>query len=282
MLAIVNAPALRLPPHSLVAVGNEIVGERIEGGVAFTPRGCDVLFGHAHDCSFGEDKALQTCTAPASFYPYTLEITVNWPLGDLAADPKALVVEAMEIGTSAALERLIEKGVAGTKPLARAAFAGAISSTGLRGRVAASTAATGGATYATIKNPLLKDAQDIGGTGLNASAALGMVEAKLLDADDHIGGAGTVYMSPAVFTRVTDAVTEVDGQYVTKATGSRVVIGNFAVDTIYGHPGDVDVYVGPIVVAEATDRATNGHIVQAERTVIAAWNPCAVVKQAVA
>lgn len=281
MLDIVKAPALRRPPHSLVEVGNRIEGERVENGVTFTPRGCEVLFGHAHDCVFGDDKALQPCKAPVSFRPYTLEITVTWPTGDAVADPKGLVDEAMEIGTSSALERLIERGVEAAAPLVVVAFAGAVSTTGLRGRVATGTAMTGGVSYATAKNPLLSDAADIGGSNLTASAALGLVEAKLLDANDHIGGAGTIYVSPAVFTRLTDAVTEVDGQYVTKATGSRVVIGNFAIDEIYGHPGEVDVYLGPIETAEAVNRSTNELVVQAERSVLAAWNPCAAVRQKV-
>ena len=65
---------------------------------------------------------------------------------------------------------------------------------------------------------------------------------------------------------------------ITRATGSRVVIGNFG-NTIYGHLGEVDVYLGPIDVYEHHDRTTNEYIVQGERLAMAVWNTCGVVKQ---
>ena len=76
------------------------------------------------------------------------------------------------------------------------------------------------------------------------------MEAKLLDAGDHVGGAGTLYMNPVLATDAWGILDQTDGGLRTKTTGSKVVIGNFEHDVVYGHPGEVDVYLGDINISE--------------------------------
>ena len=93
--------------------------------------------------------------------------------------------------------------------------------------------------------------------------------------------AGTIYLNPVLATDAWGLLDQTDTGLRTKTTGSKVVIGNFEHPNVYGHPGEVDVYLGEINMSEVYHRAGNEHIVQAERAAVAVWNPCLLVKQAV-
>lgn len=281
MRSNISAPALRRHRHSLVDVANVIDSgdERWIDGVNFTPRGCNVLYGHDTGCwAPREDKGLQGCSPVAEFYPYVIEATVAWSTLDLNADPKAILTESLEVGTSAVLERLIEMAIDPiTGPIPPVTVSGTVAPGGIAGRAA----------NPAIINPHLEDGIDVPvGTGTsNAAAAvdgLGRLESKLVDASDHIGGAGTIYMSPRYAILAGEALYSDNGGLFTKATGSQVVVGNFGAfegKTIYGHPGDVDVYLSDIGdITEVIDRASNELIIQAERYAVAVWNTCAVFK----
>jgi hypothetical protein len=277
MRAIVSAPALRTHEHGLVSVGNVIQpgDDRWYDGINFTSRGCDVIFGHDTGCwSPRGNKSSQDCKALGVFTPYVIETSLSWMTGDLAADPKAMVSETLEVGTSAILERMIEMNlvdVADATPLTSPTVVGAVSATGIRGRVG-----VGG--DVSVK---LEDSVSMGVASTPARAALGYIEAKLLDASDHTGGAGVIYVSPLYVPFLRDALTYADGQLYTTATGSKVVVGNFAANAIYGHVGDVDVYLGDIIINEFVQRGANEYFVQAERVVAAVWNPCGAFRQTI-
>jgi len=216
---------------------------------------------------------------------YLLEVGLVWSMLDMAADPKAMLEEALEIGTSSVLERLSWMGVAdvaGGTPITLPVRAGTITTTGIVGRV------MGGAT---APPTLAATALDTGYTGTTIPGAIGAVEAKLLDAGDHTGGAGTLFMSPVIAAQAEMALREDGGHLVTRATGSQVIVGNFPTDKVIGVIGDVDVYLGPIFVIEADKTAgmtaavapvtpgayrTNEWVGRAERRAIAVWNSCGV------
>ena len=277
MRSIVKAPSLSRHVHSLVDVATKAGdGVRWQEGVTFTPNGCQIIFGHDAVCWTGRgNKSEQDCVPAAIFIPYVLEATVVWATGDLAADPEALIVAAMDVGTSATLERLTALGIADSTadPLPIADVSGVVSSTGIVGRANDSVP---------ITPPMLSQGWDIASAPVTASYALavGLLETKLVDASDHVGGAGTIYMPPYVAAGAGDALMMNDGQLVTRATGSIVVVGNFG-NAVYGHTGEVEVYLDDIIVTSYLDRAANEMTFQAERLAMAVWNPCATFKFAV-
>jgi hypothetical protein len=273
MRRIVDAPSLRPNRHGLVEAGNTVnVGdERWEDGVTFTPLGCQAVFAHVPYCP-SEDKSPDfDCPPIVDATAWLLEFGLEWSIVDLGADPKKIMTEAFDIGTSSVLERLSSLGIAdvaaGT-PIVLPVPAGAIGAGGVVGRV------MGGA----VAPPTLAaQAQNIGAFKSTA-AAIGMVESKLVDATDHIGGAGTLLMSPALAATAEWALEERNGQLVTRATGSKVIVGNFTpVDVVYGVLGDVDVYLGDLIFIEVHEHQTNQWIGRAERRALAVWNSCGVV-----
>lgn len=273
MRALAAAPGIFEHAHSLLNTANVIHGADHPAGVAFNPRGCEVVFAHDLGCWVGDEKALQECHL-AEFDAYVLELTLNWATGDLAADPKARTIEAMEVGTSAVLERLAALGiapVAAGRNVAVPPLAGAIKTTGIVGKQKATP---------NIHQPILDRAVAIG-AATDALKALGEVEGKLVDADDHIGSAGTIWVSPVDFGPIAHLVTEKNGVLRTLATGSKVIVGNIPPNMMYGTIGDVDVYLGPIEVVDGYERGKNEYVVQAERVGVAVWNTCAAFKQPV-
>jgi hypothetical protein len=270
MRAVVDAPGIFPHSHGLLTTANVITGERSDEGVTFNPRGCEVVFGHDAACWLGDDKALQECHL-AEFDGYALELTLTWAAGDMPADPKARAVEAMEVGTSAVLERLAAQGIeavpAGVPMQVPPQVQSTVSALGIAGK----TVGTG--------HPVLKDAVLLGSANQSPLVALGLLEAKLVDANDHIGGAGTILMSPidAVQCLYSGAI-DGNGHLRTLATGSKVVVGNVAPGEMYAVIGEIDVYLGPIEVVETTDRETNEYVVQAERFATVVWNTCAAFR----
>ena len=149
--------------------------------------------------------------------------------------------------------------------------AGAVGTGGIRGRVQGTSVAP----------PNLSTALDVGGTPANSSAAIGMVETKLLDTSDHTGGGGTLLMSPFAAATAGEGLRQDDGHLVTRATGSPVVVGNIApLKTVFGVIGDIDVYLGEILVLKAYERSKNEWVGRAERRAIAVWNTCGVYSAA--
>jgi hypothetical protein len=272
MTVPVQAPALFGSLHGIVEAGNVIEpgDDRWTSGVEFTAFGCEVVFAHGSDCWIGgtSDKLIQDCAGLAHYSVYNLETTIGWTTLDEKFDPKSLAIETMKAGTSSVLERLTEQGVKDTATIAAPVVAGPITTGGIVGHVGGEPP------------PNFSTALDIGGTAPDAKAAVGIVEAKLLDGGDHVGGAGTIYMNPILATDAWGLLDQTDGGLRTKTTGSKVVIGNFEHPNVYGHPGEVDVYLGDINVSEVWHRAENEHIVQAERAAVAVWNTCLLVKQA--
>jgi hypothetical protein len=275
----VQAPALVRQKNSLLDVANVIEpgDTHWQEGVNFTPRGCQVIFGHDGMCWAPRgEKAIQDCPPLAQFYPYVLEATLEWSTVDLGADPKAIITEAFDYGAASVLSRLSEMPIAdaGATAIVVPPVTGAISALGITGRSSG------------MMNPHLQDSLAIG-TATSATEAIATVDAKLLDASDHVGSAGTLWLDPITAVYGRDAlVVEPGGRIYTLGTYSPVIIGNFAgvggALTVYGHVGEVDVYLGSVEIVEFTDRATNGYLVQAERMAIAVWNTCAVFHQTVA
>ena len=268
---LVSAPALRKASNGLVEVGNRVdVGDaHWENGVAFTPRGCQTIFAHVPFCP-GEDKSpFHDCPAPVYAVPYLLEVGLAWALPDMGAGPKAILEEAFDIGQSSVLERLAWEGiadVAGATPITLPVRSGTIATAGIVGRVMGTAAAP----------PTLTGTAMNVGAGATPAAALGMVEAKLLDGGDHIGGAGTIFMSPIVAAQAGEALTRDNGHLIARATGSTVVVGNVDADRVIGVLGDVDVYLGEVLVLEAHERSKNEWVGRAERRALAVWNSCGV------
>ena len=273
MRQIVTAPALRQARNGLTEVANVIpFEEHDEDGVTFTPLGCQAIFGHVPFCP-SEDKApFYDCVAAVVANAYLLEVGLSWSLVDMGAEPKTILTEAFDIATSPALERLTSSGitdVAAGSPIVLPTGAGAIGTGGIRGRVMGTSVAP----------PVLSTALDVGGTPANAAAAIGLIESKLIDTSDHTGGGGTLLMTPySVTTSGNGALRyDTDGHFVTVATGSKVVVGNFApMKTVYGVIGEVDVYLGGVEVLEAHERSKNEWVGRAERRAVAVWNTCAV------
>jgi hypothetical protein len=274
MRQLVTAPALRQAANGLVEVANTIkFTEHGEDGVTFTPLGCQAVFGHVPFCP-SEDKApFYDCVAPVVANAYLLEVGLSWSTMDLGANPKTILAEAFDIATSPTLERLTSSGiadVAGGSPIVLPTGAGAIGTGGIRGRVMGTSVAP----------PILSTAAlDVGGTPANAAAAIGLVESKLIDTSDHTGGGGTLLMTP--YTVATSGIGALrydsQGHFVTVATGSKVVVGNFApLKTVYGVIGEIDVYLGDVMVLEAHLREKNEWVGRAERRAVAVWNTCGV------
>lgn len=267
MRAIVSAPDLRRAAHGLVESANRPQPDaRWEQGLSFTPRGCNVIFGHEPACPSGEWSNFQNCLR-VDAQPWVLEASLVWATADLAANPKGILAEAMAVGTSAVLERLTSSGVAGVAsgtPINPPTVAATLTVGGIKGR-------DQGTPPPTLASVGLVDAGPF-----SARAAVGAVEAKLLDAADHIGQAGTLMMSPKVAVEIADLLEERGGKLHTRTTGSLVVVGNFAPPTtVWGVAGEVDVYLSDIEVVEVHEHRSNELVLQASRFAVAAWGTCA-------
>jgi hypothetical protein len=272
MKTIVNAPAVKAHQFGLVNQANVITGdgERWENGVTFTPLGCDVV--HAHDArcwvAGSAEKGVQGCKAPVEFWSFVLELGIVWPAAENGYPMEEHVVESLEVGTSAVLERLQQwnvEDVPNGTDIVTPPVAGAITAGGIVGRALGTNA-----------NAMLSGGLPLATTG-NSREMIGLMEAKFLDASDHIGAAGTLYMSPVVAAGGWDMFTvNDDGKLVTKMTGSTVVVGNYEPGFVYGHTGEVDLYLSNVFTNIAPDHTNNEILILAERVAVIAWNPCAM------
>lgn len=105
-------------------------------------------------------------------------------------------------------------------------------------------------------------------------AMLGAVEDKILTAQ---AGAGTIHMAPSMALPLLESAVYEDGTTLrTRATGSKVVVGNYPVNKMAAHIGNIDVYLGEqIYQDEYFDRAVNLYYTRATINAAAAWNTCA-------
>lgn len=243
----VEAPALRPATHNLVASVSPQTDGRWDDGVSFNPRGCQKVYGYAPACPSENKSAYQECSL-IHFDPWLLEVGLSWATGDLGANPKQRAAEALEVGTSSALEYLTAAG------------------TGVTGGVSGSVMAGG------VEPLNFADVGTTGATVADARTAFGLVEAHLLSAADHIGGAGTIFVSPADAVALTALVVERDGKLYSVNTGALLIVGNVPAGKIWGVSGDVDLYLSDIEVYEAFDRAKNDYVVRAERFGLVTWN----------
>lgn len=274
MRQIVAAPPLRAAHHSLLAVANVTnVDGHDEDGVTFTPHGCQAIFGHVPFCPSEDKSPFYDCPPAVVATSYLLEAGLTWSLVDMGANPKSILSDAFEIGTSHVLERLMTAGivdVAAGSPIVLPPLAGAVGTGGVRGRIMGT--ATAPPTFAT--------ALSVGAAATTPAQAIGMVETKLVDTSDHSGGGGTILMSPLAAAQAgigQALMREPNGDLVTTATGSAVIVGNIdPTKTVYGVIGEIDVYLGAIQVLEVYERAKNEWVGRAERRAVAAWNTCGV------
>jgi hypothetical protein len=270
MAMITSAPGLRPAKYGLLSAANVKNGPGDwENGVTFTPNGCQVIHAHDSQCwaTGSAEKTIQACNAAAVFAPHTLELTIEWSTAD-HFDVEKFLDEQFVAGAQSVMERLQELGVvavtAGTD-ISIPALSGTVATTGIKGRANVATTTLASADTA------------VSGTYTDPVEALGMLEAKLLDASDHLGSAGTIYMSPALAVFLTQQICDDEGDTLyTKATGSKVVIGNYSPTIMYGHTGDVDVYVSDFRATSMTYHPNNTKIVQGELLVLVAWNGCSM------
>jgi hypothetical protein len=267
---IVNPPKLHATAHGLLRGANIVTptSDTWENGIQFTPIGCSVL--HAHDplcwVSGVDTKTGQECPPLVQFKPYTIEANAVWANSDRGFDLDSYVKDALEVGTGSILERLQEFGVAdvaSATALTPPAISGTIATIGIKGRASGTNA-----------NPILDDAIEVAASS-DPRICFGSIESKLLDASDHIGSVGSIYMGPTLAALLWGSFVTVEGQLYSAATGSKIIIGNYTPGKIYGHVGDVNVYLSDPKITEAYNHGENERIVMAERLAIAAWNPCA-------
>lgn len=111
-------------------------------------------------------------------------------------------------------------------------------------------------------------------TVANAGLLLGAAEDKILTA---MAGAGTLHMAPSVVAGLgEDLYEDPSGNLRTRATGSKVVVGNYPAASIAAHIGNIEVYVGAnIVQDEYFDREKNKFFTRAYVETMAVWNTCA-------
>ena len=123
MRSLTKAPDAQPAKHGLVESGNRVSdGDgRWENGIEFTPEVCYALKAYAPTCPPADKSPYVECQAPIAFNPYMIEIGIVWNAVD-QFDAKAIVQNALDVGTSSMLEQLIGSGTAGvTNPTLAAA-----------------------------------------------------------------------------------------------------------------------------------------------------------------
>lgn len=268
-----EAPLLQPNPYGLASATIVQPGDEhwTNRGFMFTSLAAGAIFAHSADCwvDGSLDKAIQICTEPLATPVYTMEYTLNWHNVDGSFDPKKAVEMAVEAGRWSVLERLLERGIANT-PDMPGEMPVLYDPDNLHGTVAIRGHEDSAQTE-------LIGASSIG-TWTDAKSTYGVVEKKLLDAHDHIAGWGTLYMNPLVAAYASDMIVERDGVLVSRITGNRVFVGNFGDNAVYGHVGQLIVYLGPLNIVDANADASmssgydNTTTVQAEQTVAFAFH----------
>ena len=245
MRDIGKAPAVHAPKYDLLRTANRASSDHWENGITFTPDHCYTTYGAAVDCPADDLSAWQPCRAVVNFDPYLIEVGIEWNAVDgYAGKIEDLALQVLELDTSARLEQLMSvPGFATTNPT-------------LAGGTSAGSHDSGAAAIAAIEDRFA--GTDSGATG-------------------HVAGRGVIYISPADVYTV--RVEEYDGGLFTKTGGNKLVVGNFAPGTVYGHVGEVDVYVGAATYEEALGEYRSNEVAgRAWRRAMAVWTPCGAYK----
>lgn len=241
---IIKPPDLAQACHGLVGSANRpaVGDDRWQNGIKFTPRGCYPLGAQEVACPPEEKDALLECAPAVEIKPYVVTVGLDWSANS-PEDPKEVALQALEFGLSAKLEDLIWNGVAGGT------------------------------------NPTLADGDSVSGA-TDMATAFAAIEAAFLGGGSSAtitGGAGTIYASPTAIVQAGNAVYESGGRLYTKATCSLVVVGNFPTDSVAGHLGGVDLYLGDPYIADSRDEyRSNEYDLMAEVLALVVWNPCGV------
>lgn len=236
--------------HSLIKTaspGNSASRWLVEG-VQFVPTLCTTLHNQkiADPCAdwvdpgAGGGPAYQTCPGAITFDPFITEIAISVRMLPTVSRTQDWLTERFVLGLSQNIESIIwpSSAPAGGRPW-------------LGGGTVVTPPASGG-----------------------AYASLGAIEAAILSAQ---AGAGTVHMSPYVAAQVNESLVE-DGSGIlrTRATGSKVVVGNYPTDKIAAHIGDIDLYLGSTVYQDdAFDQKANTSYQHAWMDSAVAWHTCA-------
>lgn len=249
-----SAPQVDVPEQSLLDVANVITGDgsRWENGIEFTPLYCDPGHVLTGTCPPPTSPDAVECTETIKFDAMVVETLYNWDTRDLAAEPKKMATDALEIGSTRLIERAFWTGetIDPTDP---------------------------GATATNPDLNPLSGATDLG-TAADAVDGLGTVLMALADSTRHLSGSGTVHINSRLGVLLEGHIKDRDGNGLyTVIGGHRVIVGDYPDDMIVGHLGQVDVYLGPVETIEHFDHRTNEVLVQAQRYALAAYNACTAV-----
>ncbi len=236
----VPAPDLREYEHGLVASANrpDTSVFRWENGVGVSFKGHIVINGMCSTCDEpGTKSAEQTCADGVVFFPYLLEFGIQERVN--GGDPISEIAERlMVVGSSARLEDLQVVGCTGTD------------------------------------NPVLEDGTSLGSG--EPTVALGLMVKEFYNADNHIGAQGTIYMSPVVAAELGFDLLTIgdDGLLRTKFGRHKVIVGNYPNGKMFGHIGDVDVYLSDVFTYEAaiSVRTNNIERYRVERMGLVVWD----------
>lgn len=255
MIAIVtNAPLVGAPKHSITDVANVIAGDgRWANGVTFTPVNCEAGNVLSHSCPPPETTALD-CTPAIEFKPVVLEYTYAWSTLDLAADPRKIATNALEVATPRLLEHALWTGTTldPTDPTS---------------------------TITVAELHALGSAPSLG-VLTSYEDMLGAVIDSLADSSLGTGGNGVIHMNARTALQLMSSSAfhmDSSGNLFTVFGMHKVIIGNYPNNRIVGHVGEIDLYLGGIEVIEQVERAKNEHVVMASRTALMAYNACSAV-----
>lgn len=251
---VTTAPPVGAPKHSILDAANVIAGDgRWANGVTFTPVNCEAGHILTPNCPPPETTALD-CTMPLEFKPVMLEYTYAWSTLDLAADPRKIAIDALDVATPRLLEHALWTGetLDPTNPAATVTVA--------------------------ELHPL--DSATSLGSFSSYEDVLGAVINALADSSLGTGGNGVIHMNAKTALNVmSSAAFHMDGSgnLFTMFGMHRVVIGNYPDYYIAGHAGTIDLYLGEIDTVEHVEKSKNEHVVMASRAALMAYNACTAV-----
>ena len=191
MRSNVQAPSLVRQRNGLLEVANTVQpgDSRWEDGVNFTPRGCQIIFGHDTKCwSPRGEKLIQDCTAGRPVLPLRsgadarlAHRLISEPT-PRTSPPRRSTTAPRRCSPGSARWRSSTSPTSRRSPFRRSPGPPARRGSSAAHRLTSTTrsSATGFAV----------------GAARPAVEAIAAIDAKLLDANDHVGGGGTVWMDP--------------------------------------------------------------------------------------
>ncbi len=245
---VTSAPSIFAPKHGLVDSGNRRSNGdgRWENGVQFNQEGCLTVEPRSADCPGKEKSDFQECPGVVEFDPFLLELGVKWPNARRDIDVEAFLKRQMDVSASAVMEHAIWDGVV------------------------RSDAASG---VKVLPHRLMDTTKFTTTTGNDALHAVGIIEDLFLS-DAQAGG--TIHMAPYDADEVMKILEEGDdGNLYTKTLGSKVIIGNYGIQAVVGHAGDIDFWLSDDFSFDSEDGfKTNEQYLRVERMALVIWNPC--------